>query len=185
MRNLNAKIVKIYVPKIIDDKNIKKSLENELFNISTALNDLYNSTDTSCIFTKTIPQSFTLSNTTSVDIVTLSIKSSENYNRLLKIELPYLYKTVLNSGETDTSIVIEVKKGSTIISSTFLNNVGFNPYYTNLPTVTAPINVGVQGDIVVSIKLKTSGTVDSVSFDSRTSVPKVIATLSSNSGDLS
>ena len=88
MRNLNAKIVKIYVPKIIDDKNIKKSLENELFNISTALNDLYNSTDTSCIFTKTIPQSFTLSNTTPVDIVTLSIKSSENYNRLLKIEFP-------------------------------------------------------------------------------------------------
>ena len=185
MRNLNAKIVKIYVPKIIDDKNIKKSLESELFNISTALNDLYNSTDTSCIFTKTIPQSFTLSTTTSVNIVTFTVKSSENYNRTLKIELPYLYKTVTNAGETDTSIVIEVKKGSTVISSTFLNNVGFTPYYANLPNITAPINVGFQGDVTVSIKLITTGTVDAVSFDSRTNNPKVIATLSSNSGDLS
>ena len=83
MRNLNAKIVKIYVPKLIDDKNIKKSLEFELFNISTAFNDLYNSTDTSCIFTKSITQTITLSNTNTVNIVTLNVKSSENYNRLL------------------------------------------------------------------------------------------------------
>lgn len=185
MRNLNAKIVKIYVPKLIDDKNIKKSLEFELFNISTAFNDLYNSTDTSCIFTKSIAQTIILSNTTAVNIVTLNVKSSENYNRLLKIELPYLYKTVAAVGETDTSIVIEIKNGSTVLGSSTLNNVGFNPYYTNLPITTAPIPVGFQGDVVVSIRLTTSGTVDAVSLDSKTTSPKVTATLSSNSGDLS
>lgn len=186
MRNLNAKIVKIYVPKIIDDKNIKKSLETELFNISTALNDLYNSTDTSCIFTKTISNTITLSTTSSVNIAVLNIKSSENYNRTLKIELPYLYKTVVAAGETDTSIIIEIKKrNGTVIGFSSLKNVGFNPYYTNLPIVTAPIEVGFQGELTVSVRLITTGTLDAVSLDSKSNTTKIIATLSSNSGDLS
>ena len=186
MRNLNAKIFKLYVPKILDSLDLKKSMETELFNISNAFNDLYNLTDTSNSIGKTITSTYTLLDNTPQLISTININNSENYPRTLLIELPYLYKTVTPLGETDTNINIELKDSSDIIiGSASINGVGFNQYEASLPKVIANINVGYLGEVKVYINLSSSGTIDPVIFNSRSSDTKLIATLTSNIGDIS
>lgn len=186
MRNLNAKVFKLYVPKILDNNDLKKSMESELFNISTTFSDLYNLTDTSGSFYKTIPNTYTISDTTPILISTVTVEKSENYVRVLSVEIPYFYKTVSNLGETDTDIVIDLKNSEGVsIGSETINGVGFNPYELPLPKVIGNINVGYKGDIKIYISLRTTVTVDPVIFKSRSDSPKVVIELSSNVGDLS